>query len=46
MAVMIARFLPMSEDERGAVDRFLRPTLRNWRGTVVGGIRPAEVLGA
>src|SRR3954447_934368 len=44
MAVMIARFLPMSEDERGAVDRFLRPTLRNWNGIEVGGLRPSDAL--
>lgn len=44
MATLIARFLPMSEDERGAVGRFLRPTLRNWNGIEVGGLRPAEGL--
>jgi L-asparaginase II len=44
MATMIARFLPMAEDERGAVGRFLRPTLRNWNGIEVGGLRSAEAL--
>jgi len=44
MATMIARFLPMSEDERGALGRFLRPPLRNWNGMEVGGLRPAEAL--
>jgi L-asparaginase II len=44
MAAVIARFLPMSEDERGAVGRFLQPTLRNWNGIEVGGLRPAEGL--
>ena len=27
MAAMIARFLPMSDEERRALDRFVRPTL-------------------
>ena len=44
MAAMIARFLPMSEDERGAMDRFLRPVLRNWNGIEVGGSRVSEAL--
>jgi L-asparaginase II len=44
MAAMIARFLPMSDEERDAMDRFLRPTLRNWNGIEVGRLRPAEAL--
>lgn len=44
MAAMIARFLPMSGDERGALERFVRPTLRNWNGIEVGGLRPSEAL--
>jgi L-asparaginase II len=44
MAAMIARFLPMTEDERRALDRFLRPALRNWNGIEVGGLRASEVL--
>jgi len=44
MAAMIARFLPMSEDERGALDRFLQPTSRNWNGIEAGGLRAAERL--
>ena len=44
MTAVIARFLPMSEDERGGVSRFLRPTLRNWNGIEVGGLRPSELL--
>src|SRR3954468_20886828 len=43
-AATIARFLPMSEDERGAVGRFLGPVLRNWNGIKVGGLRPAGGL--
>jgi L-asparaginase II len=44
MATVVARFLPMSEDERGAVGRFLRPALRNWNGIEVGGLQPTEAL--
>ena len=44
MAAMIARFLPMSEAERGVVERFSRPALRNWNGIEVGGLRAAEPL--
>ena len=44
MAAMITRFLPMSEEERGALVRFLRPTLRNWNGIEVGGLRPSDAL--
>ena len=44
MAGIIARFLPMSDEERAAFDRFLRPALRNWNGIEVGGLRAAEAL--
>ena len=44
MAALIARFLPVSDDERAALDRFVRPTLRNWNGIEVGGLRPAAEL--
>jgi len=44
MAAMIARFLPMPEEERGALERFLHPTLRNWNGIEVGGLRAGEAL--
>ena len=44
MAAMIARFLPMSDDERAALERFARPALRNWNGTEVGGLRPSAEL--
>jgi L-asparaginase II len=40
MAAMIARFLPLSDEERVALGRFVRPVLRNWNGTEVGGLRP------
>jgi L-asparaginase II len=44
MAAMVARFLPMSEEERGALERFLRPTLKNWNGIEVGGLKPTAAL--
>lgn len=44
MATMIEKFLPMSEEERAALARFVRPTLRNWNGTEVGGLRPTREL--
>jgi L-asparaginase II len=44
MASMIARFLPLSEEERGALDRFVRPVMRNWNGIEVGGLRATEAL--
>jgi L-asparaginase II len=44
MAAMIARFLPMPDDARAALERFVRPTLRNWNGIEVGGLRPSPEL--
>jgi L-asparaginase II len=44
MAAMIARFLPLDARDQEFLARFVRPTLRNWHGTVIGGIRPAEAL--
>lgn len=44
MASMIARFLPMADDERAGLESRLRPSLRNWNGTEVGGLRPTEEL--
>ena len=32
--------------ERAALARFIRPTLRNWNGIEVGGLRPAAALQA
>jgi len=46
MATMIDRFLPLQEAERAALARFVRPTLRNWNGIAVGGLRPAAALQA
>jgi L-asparaginase II len=44
MAAIIARVLPMSDEERRSLNRFLRPTLRNWNGIEVGGLRPSDTL--
>lgn len=44
MAALIERFMPMSEDERRKLDRFVRPTLKNWNGLAVGAIRPVGLL--
>lgn len=40
MATIIAHFLPLSGEECAALERFVRPRLRNWNGTEVGGLRP------
>lgn len=44
MAAVIARLLPLGDLDREVLARFVRPVLRNWRGTVVGGMRPADAL--
>jgi L-asparaginase II len=44
MAAMIGRFLSPDEAERTWLERFVRPTLRNWNGTEVGALRPADVV--
>jgi len=46
MAAVIARLLSLDDKDREFLARFLRPTLRNWKGTVVGGIRPTDALDA
>jgi L-asparaginase II len=44
MATVVARMLPLRDSDRDFITRFVRPTLRNWRGTVVGGIGPSQLL--
>jgi L-asparaginase II len=46
IAAVIARLLPLRERDADFLARFVRPQLRNWNGTVVGGIRPTDLLGA
>jgi L-asparaginase II len=44
MAAVIERLLRLDERDRAFLERFVRPVLRNWKGTVVGGIRPSDAL--
>jgi len=41
MAAVIARLLRLEPGDRHFLARFVRPPLRNWKGTVVGEIRPS-----
>ncbi len=43
-AALIARFLPTGAGERAALERFVRPPLRNWNGIAVGSLAPAALL--
>jgi L-asparaginase II len=43
-AAMIARFSALTAGERVALERYLRPPIRNWNGIAVGALRPAEQL--
>jgi len=45
MAAILARFLPLNAD-LVALEPFVRPTLRNWNGLTVGGLRPSDGLTA
>ena len=42
MAGVIERFVPLDDEDRAALDRLLRPALRNWNGIEVGAIAPAR----
>ncbi len=44
MAAVIARLLSLADPDREFLARFVWPVLRNWKGTEVGGVRPAEAL--
>jgi L-asparaginase II len=46
LAAVIARLLSLEGGDKEFLARFARPTLRNWKGAVVGGIRPTDVLDA
>jgi L-asparaginase II len=43
MAATLLRLLD-AEADRAALAPFVRPTLRNWNGIVVGALRPAEAF--
>jgi len=45
MAALIARFVAMNDADRAALDRFVRPVLRNWNGIAIGALRPTAALG-
>jgi L-asparaginase II len=45
MAAIIARFLPLSETERAALEPHATPVLLNWNGIAVGEIRAAALTG-
>lgn len=40
MAALITKLLPMDEAVAAKFGRFVRPTIKNWNGITVGGIRP------
>jgi L-asparaginase II len=40
-AALIERLLPLADADRVFLARFVRPTLKNWRGTAVGELVPA-----
>ncbi len=44
MAAVIARFLPLSDAERVALDRFVHPTLHNWNGFEIGALRVTAAI--
>lgn len=44
MAALIVRFLPLQDQERAALARFTRPTLRNWNGIEVGSLRVTDAI--
>jgi L-asparaginase II len=44
MAAVIAKLLPLDLRDRHALERHVRPRLRNWNGIEVGQLRPAGPL--
>jgi L-asparaginase II len=44
-AARIARFLPMSEAERGHFAEHVAPRIADWSGLEVGALRPTAALG-
>jgi L-asparaginase II len=44
MAATIAHFLPHNDQEGATLERFARPTLRNWNGIEVGALRVSEAI--
>ncbi|HEX8167663.1 MAG TPA: asparaginase [Beijerinckiaceae bacterium] len=46
MASLLLRLLEIDDEERAFLSGFARRPLRNWNGTTVGEVRPAEALAA
>jgi L-asparaginase II len=44
MAALIARLLPLSDQEQATLARCARPTLRNWNGIEVGALRVSDAV--
>jgi L-asparaginase II len=44
MAALIARFLPLVDQEGAALARFARPTSRNWNDMKVGEVLVTEAI--
>jgi L-asparaginase II len=44
MATLIARFVPLQDQERAALAQLARPVLRNWNGIEVGAVRVTGAL--
>ncbi len=40
MATLLQKLLPMDEATAAKFGRFVRPVMKNWNGTTVGGLRP------
>lgn len=40
MAALLQKLLPMDEATAAKFGRFVRPVMKNWNGTTVGGLRP------
>ncbi|HQF31804.1 MAG TPA: asparaginase, partial [Hyphomicrobiales bacterium] len=43
-AALLARFLRLAGDDQRLVENLMQPRLTNWRGTVVGALRPSIML--
>ena len=44
MAALLARLLPLTDQERATLMRFTLPVLRNWNGIEVGALRVTEAI--
>jgi L-asparaginase II len=44
MAALIARLLPLNDQEQATLTRFAEPVLRNWNGIEVGALRVSDAI--